>query len=119
MHLTSMINRVFPKQKRRTMKRPFTLLTALLLAPLAVEILAAENLPTDHLVEMRAQGRDPQQRGLEKLWDYGDIAKEALDAEVVSSRIQDGYKIDAVYINGAGGGEKGKDRIFCYYARPL
>ena len=62
---------------------------------------------------------DLQQSGLEKLWDYGDIAKEALDAEVVSSRIQDGYKIDAVYINGAGGGEKGKDRIFCYYARPL
>ena len=93
-------------------------LTALLLAPLAVEILAAENLPTDHPVDMRGQGRDLQS-GLEKLWDYGDIAKEALDAEVISSRIQDGYKIDAVYINGAGGGEKGKDRIFCYYARPL
>ena len=87
MHLTSMINRAFPKQKRRTMKRPFTLLTALLLAPLAVEILAAENLPTDHPVEMRGQGRDLQQSGLEKLWDYGDIAKEALDAEVIGSRI--------------------------------
>jgi hypothetical protein len=94
-------------------------LAALLLAPLAVEILAVENLPTDHIVEIRAQGRDFQQSGLEKLWDYADIAKETLDAEVVSSRIQDGYKIDAVCINGAGGGEKGKDRIFCYYARPL
>jgi hypothetical protein len=82
------------------MKHTLKLLATLLVAPMAVEILAAENLPTDHPVEMRGQGRDLQS-GLEKLWDYGDIAKEALDAEVVSSRIQDGYKIDAVYINGA------------------
>ena len=80
------------------MKHTLKLLATLLVAPLAVEILAAENLPTDHPVEMRGQGRDLQQSGLDILWDYGDIAKQALDAEVISSRIQDGYKIDAVYI---------------------
>lgn len=74
-----------PDTKRMTMKNTLTLLTALLLAPHAVQILAAENLPTDHLVVPRGPGRDLQQSGLEKLWDYGDIAKEALDAEVVSS----------------------------------
>jgi hypothetical protein len=83
------------------MKHTLKLLATLLVAPMAVEILAAENLRTDHPVEMRGQGRDLQQSGLDILWDYADIAKQALDAEVISSRIQDGYKIDAVYINGA------------------
>ena len=46
MHLTSMINRAFPKQKRRTMKHSLKLLATLLVAPMAA-LMAAEPITID------------------------------------------------------------------------
>jgi len=73
---------------------------------------AADNTAPDEKAALAALNAE-----LPSLWDYSAIAKEPLDATIISSTTHNGWKSESIYINGVGGAS-GTDRIFFYYAHP-
>lgn len=57
------------------------------------------------------------QEQLKNLWDMDEIRKTPLNAELVSTREENGYRVDGLYITSEMT-SKGPNRIFCYFARP-
>lgn len=81
--------------------------------PIAMRLSAAATLAC--LAIMVSAGEMPVKK--DSFWDMTEIRKVPWDAQVISSRVEDGYRVDELYFNSEMT-PNGPNRVFCAFARP-